>query len=140
MSRAVLVAIAGVFLAAGAGLLVAAVRRSAARRAFLAASAPAEGRVVGFREAREGERPSYFPCVEFRTASGAVARFESELGSEQPTLAVGDAVRVRYRLDAPNEAEIASIWALWGLAALLGTLGAVFALLGAALLLGWIRP
>ena len=135
-----LVALALIFLAVGVGLLISAARRFAARRMFLASSELAEGRVVGFREAREGERTSYFPRVELRTQSGRVARFESEAGSEQPEHAVGDAVRVRYRVDAPNEAEIDSFLALWGLPVSLGTLGAIFASLGAALLLGWIRP
>lgn len=140
LDRTTFVALALIFLAIGVGLLIAAVRRFAARRRFLASSELAEGRVVGFEEVRDRERPSYFPRVEFRTHSGHLIRFESEAGSEQPEHAVGDAVRVRYRIDAPNEAEIDSFLALWGLPILLGTLGAIFAPLGAALLLGGIQP
>jgi hypothetical protein len=102
----------------------------------------AAGRVVGFRQQREGgrERDSFFPLIEFHTPAGHPVRFESETGSESPTLGVGDPVRVRYRADAPNEAELDDFFSLWGLPLLLGALGAVFLALGISLLAGWLAP
>jgi hypothetical protein len=140
MSRATFIALAAIFVALGAGLWIAAARRFMARRAFVAGSVLAQGRVVGFRETRDRDRTSYFPEIEFRTQSGRAVRFHSELGSEEPARALGDAVSVRYRAEAPSAAEIDSFFSLWGLSVSLGALGAIFAGIGAALLLGWIRP
>jgi hypothetical protein len=134
MSRLTFAVIALVFTASGVGLLVAALRKLVEWRAFMAESSSARGEVVGFAEVREGVHPSYFPEVAFRTAEGHAIRFQSQLGSEQPDLAVGDTVRVRYHTARPNEAELDSFWSLWGLVALLGALGVAFTAIGVGLL------
>ena len=135
MNRATLVALSLLFLGTGIALLSAAGRQFARRREFIAGSALVAGKVVGFAERRDGLEPSYFARVQFQTAAGRAITFESGAGSERPSLAIGDAVRVRYRTDAPNEAEIDAFFSLWGLA--LG-LGAVGTAVGAGMLLGWI--
>jgi Protein of unknown function (DUF3592) len=142
VSRSVFVALSLVFAGVGAVLALHAARGLVRRRAFLAQSVLAEGRVVGFRRQREGgsERDSFFPQIEFHTQAGHPVRFESETGSESPSLCVGDVVRVRYRADAPNEAELDEIFTLWGLPLLLGALGAIFSAVGVSLLAGWIVP
>ena len=142
MSRVVFVVLSLVFAGAGAGLAWQAARRVVRRREFLAQSLVAEGRVAGFRQQRAGgsERDSFFPQIEFHTQAGHPVRFESETGSESPSLCVGDAVRVRYRADAPNEAELDDFFSLWGLPLLLGSLGAVCLAVGVSLLAGWIAP
>ena len=134
MSRLTFAGIALVFTACGVGLLLAALRKLARRREFIAASATVRGEVVGFAEVREGVQPSYFPEIAFRTADGHPIKFQSQLGSERPDLAVGDTVRVRYHTGQPNEAELDSFWSLWGLVALLGGLGAIFTAIGVGLL------
>ena len=104
MSRATFVAISLAFLGAGIALLIGAARQFTRQRGFLAGSAIASGKVVGFAEQRDGLDPSYFARVSFRTAAGHAITFESGAGSERPSLGEGESVRVRYRIDAPNEA------------------------------------
>ena len=76
--------------------------------------------------------------MKFQTAAGCALTFESGAGSERPSLKEGEPVRVRYRVDAPNEAELDDFFSLFGLALALGGLGAICTRVGAGLLLGWI--
>lgn len=60
----------------------------------------AEGQVVtirvnGYDPDRE---PTYYPVIEFTTASGALVRFE-DFGGSSPRYRIGDRVMVRYRGD-----------------------------------------
>ena len=127
-----------VFLGAGIALLVGAARQVARRREFLAGSAVATGTVVSFAERREALEASHFARVKFQTAAGRPITFESGTGSERRSLKEGEPVRVRYRVDAPNEAELDGFFSLFGLALVLGGLGAICTGVGAGLLLGWI--
>ncbi len=138
MNRATFVALSLVFLGTGIALLIAAGRQFARRRESIAGSALASGTVVGFAERRDGLEPSYFARVKFQTAAGHAITFESGAGSERPSLKEGEPVRVRFRADAPNDAEIDEFFSLWGLVLVLGGLGAVCTAVGAGLLLGWI--
>lgn len=58
----------------------------------------AEGRVVVVRPDANGldREPTYYPVIEFATASGALARFE-DFGGSSPRYRVGDRVAVLYR-------------------------------------------
>jgi hypothetical protein len=138
MSRATFVVLALVFLGSGLALLAAAARQLARRRAFVAGSATALGRVVGFEERRDEDLPSSFARVTFRTPVGHEISFVSEVGSERPAERIGDVLRVRYRIDSPNEAEIDAFFALWGLALSFGALGVVFVSVGFGMLTGCI--
>jgi hypothetical protein len=97
------------------------------------------GRVVGFDERRDREDPGYFPIVRFTIDSGREVKFVSEAGSSQPSVQVGDVVPVRYRPDVPERAEVDSFMGLWGLVAMFAILSGAFLLVGAGVLLGWIR-
>ncbi|CCD91650.1 conserved hypothetical protein [Bradyrhizobium sp. ORS 375] len=57
-----------------------------------------EGRVVSIRvDGYDPDRePTYYPVIEFATASGALVRFE-DFGGSSPRYRVGDPVMVRYR-------------------------------------------
>jgi hypothetical protein len=140
MNRATFLALASVFLAAGTVLARLALRELRRRREFVASSALAEGVVIGFTEERSGatHRTSFFPKIEFRLGTGQVVRFDSGAGSEAPTHAVGDSVRVRYRTNGPPDAELDDFLALWGLSLVLSSLALTFLAIGAAMLLGWI--
>jgi hypothetical protein len=140
MNRMTFTAIALVFFAAGAVLARLALRELLRRREFVASSAVTNGVVTGFTEERSGatNRASFFPKIEFRLATGQVVRFESGAGSEDPTHAVGDRVRVRYRTNGPPDAELDDFLSLWGLSIVLSSLALTFLAIGAAMLLGWI--
>lgn len=139
MSRAGAVAAGVALLAPGVALLGAALRHWRARRAFLAGSAVASGRVVGFEERRDGDPQSgHFARVSFRTGAGREITFVSEVGSEIPSERVGDALRVRNRPESPLDAEVDEFWALWGVTTLLAVLGLAFLAIGLGLVAGWI--
>ena len=135
----VVVLIGLVFLAVGGALLLilapGAARR---RRAFIAGSTTAVGEIVGFREEHLGGDVFQHPRIRFRTASGALVEFTSQVGSERPRQRIGGVVPVRYRIDAPEDAEIDRWFALWGGVLLTGGLGAISLGIGLAALLGWI--
>ena len=140
MNRATFIAIALVLFGAGAVLTRLALRELLRRREFVASSALTEGVVSGFAEERSADthRTSFFPKIEFRLDTGRVVRFQSGAGSEDPTHAIGDRVRVRYRTNGPPDAEIDDFLSLWGLTLVLGSLAVTFLAIGAAMLLGWI--
>lgn len=69
--------------------------------------------VVSRTKTQSGESKTYFyPVVEFRTAEGAVVRFEDSTGSNPSAHRVGDAVEVLYDPQTPQSAMIDS-WVLW---------------------------
>jgi len=127
-----------VFLGVSALLGAAAAREIRRRRAFLAVSAKAVGEIIGFREQHDRGDVYLHPRIRFRTAAGHPIEFESQVGSERPSDQIGDAVPVRYRADAPNEAEIDRWLALWGTALFAGGGAMLTAGIAAAALIGWI--
>jgi hypothetical protein len=104
----------------------------------MALSERASGEGIGFAERRDRDALSFHPTVRFRTLAGIAITFESQLGSERPRLSVGSEVPVRYRVDRPSEAEIASLLTLWGLPVLASLAGLAFLAIGAGAFLGWI--
>ena len=102
-------------------------------RRFLAGAATATGTVTELvrREGREqGDSPTYAPTVRFRTARGQSVELVGTPSSNPPAYSVGDEVRVLYDAARPNQASIDGIFSLWGVALILGGLGAVFAAVG----------
>jgi len=109
------------------------------RRAFMANSAVAEGVVIGLVEDGGGrDDRAWFPKIRYRTQAGAEFTVQSAMGGPSGRIAVGDRVPMRYRIDQPGNAERDSVVALWGACALIGALGAIFALIGVAALTGMI--
>ena len=69
------------------------------------------------------ERAMHAPMVAFRTPDGPVMHVASHDYARTPCCAVGDVVRLRLRLDAPDQLRIVSLrdeWLWPGMAALLG--------------------
>jgi hypothetical protein len=124
------------FLVVGGALSALAAKRFADRRAFLRRSEVATGEVIALVESRESEDHTVRPRVRFQTAHGSRVTFESEAASNPASYDVGAAVRVRYRRDQPQEAEIESFGSLWGSVAVVAVLGAVFLLVGLGVLSG----
>ncbi len=78
-----------------------------------AASAPAEGVVVGLEPRRARHGHIYCPDVEFRTPAGQTARFVSAFGTMPAAYRVGQAVKVLYDPTNPQSAEIDSGMTRW---------------------------
>ncbi|GLH79422.1 hypothetical protein SSBR45G_43310 [Bradyrhizobium sp. SSBR45G] len=66
-----------------------------------------EGQVVTIRVDADGpgREPTYYPVIEFATASGALLRFE-DFGGSSPRYWVGDRVTVRYRSEETSRFAI----------------------------------
>jgi hypothetical protein len=108
--------IAGImaFLIAGGcfiGCLVAVIRQYQNRKGSLSTS----GEVVGLEKRifNPGSAGVYCPTVEFTTANGAMVRFESSFGTMPASNKVGDHVKVFYRPEKPDAAEIDSGITRW---------------------------
>ena len=119
------------FLAIGIGLLAGAGYAYHTTSSFVAQARKAQGTVVALR--------SGAPEVKFRTEDGREVRFTSSVSSKPPSYDVGETVEVLYRPDRPEDAEVDALMTLWFGAILLGGMGSVFSLVGAALVFGWGR-
>lgn len=128
----------GIFVAAGLGLLVLAIRHLLDRRAFLRTSAITTGVVVALAERQDQDETSYFPTVRFKTATGREVTFTSGVGSGKESWRIGDSTSVRYQRDRPDAAEVSSLAALWGPSLLFALLGVAFLFIGVGVLTGWI--
>jgi hypothetical protein len=130
--------LSGLFVGIGTTLLVLAGWMAAKKRAFVRGSVTAPGAVVALVNVWDGTEISHFPKILFRTPEGRDVTFQSEMGSNPPSRRVGEKVRVRYRPDQPQSAEIDTFFSLWGAALLFGLLGGVFALVGIGILSGFL--
>lgn len=128
--------VSSIFVLVGAAMLIAAGREFTRKRALFRNSATASGTIIALTENREREEISYFPQVEFHTPSGRSIRFQSEMGSSTAAARIGDSVKVRYRPDQPQVAEVDAFMPLWGLTILFGSLGSVFLIVGTSILTG----
>lgn len=113
------------------GFFTSALRIYLRRKRFLAGAEAAAGTVVEVRVRGIGRNAMNFPVFEFRTASGAVQRAESMMGSGLQGFQVGEAVAVRYDPGNPSRAEVDSFAVLWGLALLRAGFAVLFLLMGA---------
>ncbi len=133
------------FLLIGIVLLVKAASHGNRTRAFLAGARESTGEVIALEEVPPqqpgaDQLETYRPVVVFTAEGGRQVRFESMASSNPPRYSVGDKVPVIYDPERPSEARIHSFHDLWFAPALFGGLGLVFAVLGAALLTGMIKP
>jgi uncharacterized protein DUF3592 len=120
--------LAGYGVAFGLVMLLPALRT----RGLLETGAQAEGTVVGTEEKTRTQRNDivtyYYPTVRFTTPDGRQVVFTSGLGSpSQPQM--GYRLRVRYRPDHPEQAELdrAATWMLRAAFGILGGLGLLVA-------------
>ncbi len=103
-----------------------------------------EGRVVEMRSRTSTDRDrgtsrTYAPVITFPLPSGKLQRIEGTVWSNPPCCTVGEAVRVRYRPEAPERAQMTGFMESWFVVTLLGGIGLVFALVGAAVMRS-VRP
>lgn len=132
--------IGGLFVVIGAGLTLVAVRHGMRRLTFMQKSAVVDGVVVALREDRDGMDtvPMRSPRVRFRTASGRDISFEAGIARSGAAWQVGETVRVRYRVEHPETAELDSFVALWGPAVVFAVLALAFLGVGLSAWLGFI--
>ena len=126
--------IAYLFLFLGLAMLAGAAYWASRVEQFARAASRAPGTVVKIERSHSGSSSSYYPVVRFRTAAGQDITFRSSFGSNPPSHAVGEEVEVLYRESDPGEARIKSFFGLWGGATIIGSIGAVFALVGGGIL------
>jgi hypothetical protein len=132
----------GLFALIGLGLLLGACWSYDSTRRFVAGAATATGSVTELvrREGRErGDSPTYAPTVRFRTARGQPVEFVGTPISNPPAYAIGDQVRVLYDAARPERASLDGFFSLWGVALILGGIGALFTAVGGFLLALYVR-
>jgi hypothetical protein len=108
-------------------------------RSFVAEAVAADGTVIRLDPVRIKYGTRYRPAVRFSTARGAKIEFSSSSRSNSPAYFRGASVRVLYRPADPYGARIDSYSALWGNAATLAIVGAIFLSVGGGVIY-WTRP
>ncbi len=132
----------GLFALIGVGLLAGAFWSYVSTRRFVAGAATATGTVTELvrREGREpGDSPTFAPTVRFQTARGQAVEFVGTPISNPPAYTVGDDIRVLYDPSRPDQASIDGFFSLWGVALILGGIGAVFTAVGGLVLFLYVR-
>lgn len=109
-----LVSVVGViFFLVGLGLAAAGVSAIFKTRRQVAESAGAVGTVTGFGRRAGRNCWVYCPQVAFIDAGGRKIEFESKVGAQPPSFAVGQQVQIIYQKSDPHKAEIDSFTTLW---------------------------
>jgi len=101
---------------------------------FLAEASRAEGTVVGLEESRSSDSITYRPVVEFADESGRSTTFISSTGSNPPGYTEGQKVEVLYPRGEPQKAKINGFFSLWAGSIIVGSMGAVFLLVGVGII------
>lgn len=95
------------------------------------------------RSSRDRDRRTtsytYVPVFVFTLPDGTKRRVEGGVASNPPCCTVGETIRIRYRPEAPEHAQMTGFMESWFVATLLGGMGLVFALVGKAIW-GFGRP
>ncbi len=97
-----------------------------------------EGQIVEMltRSSRDRDRRTsytYVPVFVFTLPDGTKRRVEGGVASNPPCCTVGERVRIRYRPEAPEHAQMSGFMESWFVATLLGGIGLVFTLVGKAI-------
>ncbi|PZW51031.1 uncharacterized protein DUF3592 [Humitalea rosea] len=140
-ARRLVLAIGVLFALVGAGLGYAAWSLSADTRDFLTRAVPAEGEVVRLDtlRTRRNRSGNAFPVFRWTDAAGQTHEARSNTATAFDNWAIGDKVRLMTDpATVPPRAEVAGTWGDWIGTVVLGTVAALFLLVGAALCLA--RP
>lgn len=134
-----------VFLLVGIGLLVAAGIFTERTNRFVGQAMTTSGEVVELVRSRSSNSSSgtrnytYKPRVRYTAPDGKVVEFQSNVGSNPPSFAIGEQVKVLYDREDPTDARIDDFVSLWLLPLILGGIGTVFFITGAIMaVLPWL--
>lgn len=122
-----------VFSLVGLGMLVAAFFWYSSSATFLEKAITTEGTVIDLVVNRSSDSRTYSPVIEFLDQKGKSIEFESRTGSNPPDYSRGERVEVLYVPAEPRQAKINGFFSLWGGVLIVGGLGTIFFLVGAAL-------
>ncbi len=123
------------FSALGIVLLTVALYLVHSTQTFLEEASTANGTVIELVRKKSSDSNTYAPVVRFVTDTGESIEFTSDTSSNPPSYSEGESVRVLYRPAAPHAARIDGFFSLWLGPIIAGGLGAIFVLIGGALLL-----
>jgi len=124
-----------IFALLGAALLVGAFFSYQNTSNFIEEAVETRGTVTDLAYSRSDDSVSYYPVVEFQSASGRLVEFQSSSGSNPASYDIGERVSILYRVDEPFSARINGFFSLWGLSLILAIMGGVFFLVGALMIL-----
>jgi len=103
---------------------------------FTRSAVRAQGTVTKVEKRKDHDGDElYYPIVSFRDAHGGAQELFSSVGSFPPSHRVGDSVTVLYPPEQPQKAKLDEFFAVWGLAAITGGIGAFDLIVGLAMLL-----
>ena len=74
-----------------------------------------EGEVIDVREKPGSEASTYHPVVKYRAATGEEITFEGPYGSSNWKVKPGDRLPLLVNRTNPNDAEVETFMAQWGL-------------------------
>lgn len=113
----------GVLMLIGAGLLYQNTTK------FIASASRAQGEVIDLLRVESSRRNSsdtWRPMVHFKLPSGEIIEFTPSSSSSPPAYDKGEIVEVFFNPADPKDARLNGFFDLWGGAAIVGGLGAVF--------------
>jgi len=113
----------GVLMLVGAGLLYQNTTK------FIASASRAQGEVIDLLRVESSRRNSsdtWRPMVHFKLPSGEIIEFTPSSSSSPPAYDKGEIVEVFFNPADPKDARLNGFFDLWGGAAIVGGLGAVF--------------
>ncbi|MDQ0071022.1 hypothetical protein J2W34_002807 [Variovorax boronicumulans] len=113
----------GVLMLVGAGLLYQNTTK------FIASASRAQGEVIDLLRVESSRRNSsdtWRPMVHFKLPSGEIIEFTPSSSSSPPAYDKGEIVEVFFNPADPKDARLDGFFDLWGGAAIVGGLGAVF--------------
>lgn len=113
----------GVLMLVGAGLLYQNTTK------FVASASRAQGEVIDLLRVESSRRNSsdtWRPMVHFKLPSGEIIEFTPSSSSSPPAYDKGEIVEVFFNPADPKDARLNGFFDLWGGAAIVGGLGAVF--------------
>ncbi|MEI6561765.1 MAG: DUF3592 domain-containing protein [Verrucomicrobiota bacterium] len=122
-------------LIVGLGLLSFGIKLMLERINFLLRSQKAYGKLVGFKEYRDGSSiTQYLTEIVFEASDGTEHRITSDTASSRKsTRPIGSQIAVRYDPSNPDDAHMDSLWNLW-------VPSLAFLILGGAALFAFFHP